>query len=170
MSTPDERARLTECQAELVRALLRGGERPAGFDADRLDTASAALAHKRRRAAAAAWPALARERGARFAELFAAYRAAVPLPRRGGPSTDAYFFARWLDERGELPAALRPAMMSVRLRNVVRADGLLPRRGPAVDVGRSDGRWHLALRWPGVGEWWLPLPLPRRRACGTPFA
>lgn len=83
--SPEARVGLATQQAALVTALTARGEPPAGFDSVRLLAAAAALARKRARAAAPAWPGMALALGHRFGELFAVYAESVSLPPNGGP-------------------------------------------------------------------------------------
>jgi hypothetical protein len=96
------RERLAEQQAELLRALLAGGEPPAGFDRDRLDVETTVLRDKRRRVTAYLRPDLFDALGARFAGLFTEYAVAQPKSVDLRAREDADAFARWLADRGEL--------------------------------------------------------------------
>lgn len=125
----EARARLAAEQAALVAALVGRGAPPEGFDARRVGLAAASLAWKRARAAARAWPGLARALGGRFGKVFAAYAGAAPLPRQGGPLADGRAFARWLAARGKLPEAGRLQALAVDLRYANNPDGLALRRG-----------------------------------------
>jgi hypothetical protein len=159
----DARAQLAAAQAGLVAALVAGGAAPPGFDCRRLEAAAASLAAKRARAAARAWPVLAGALGARFAVEFAAFAAAVPQPRHGGPLADGRAFARWLAEAGTLPDAVRPQLLAVDLRYAGSADGLRPRRAPCLKVAllRRPCRLVLGVWLPWLGARWLTIP-PRR--------
>lgn len=136
-----------------MRSTLSGTPRPPGSVAH---TAAQSLAIKRRRAAARAWPDLAAALGDRFPERFADFAAGTPLPGRGGALADGRVFAVWLRRRGELPEAARLELMAVDLRYRAQADGLVARRGPSFRVAllRQPRCLVLALRWPGLGEWW----------------
>src|SRR5262245_61180971 len=103
MPSAELRRRLAEDQARLVQALTGLGEAPAGFDSDRLRAASEALARKRSRAVARAWPALARALGEAFDEKFCAFADHTPLPSVGGALADGRAFVAHLAARGELP-------------------------------------------------------------------
>ena len=81
---PAGRERLAGQQAELVRALVGGGPVPGGFDPERVRATSAALAGKRAREVARAWPVLAADLGEDFAGRFVADAARRPAPARGG--------------------------------------------------------------------------------------
>jgi hypothetical protein len=134
------REAMARAQAAFVAALTGGaglaGEAvlPDGFDAGRLAAAARSLAHKRRRSAERAWPALAAAVGPPFAAAFDAYAAEVPLPS-AGPTADARAFAAWLLGRGELPAA------GARLLTAARAS-----RGWPVRVVRGGGVTIVAVR------------------------
>ena len=65
----DPRARLAARQAELIRALY-GGPPAKGMDPHKVTLTSNALARKRARAVARAWPELTRELGTQYAERF----------------------------------------------------------------------------------------------------
>jgi hypothetical protein len=159
------RARLALQQAELVTALMARGEPPPDFDAMRLRAAATSLARKRARAAARAWPGLARALGRRFGRLFAAYTDAATLPRAGGPLADGRAFARWLAARSELPEAGRLQALAVDLRYVGNPDGLALRKGLTCRAAwlRQARRLIVAVRLPWLGEFWLTIPLGWRR-------
>jgi hypothetical protein len=159
------RARLAAEQAALVAALVGGDGAPPGFEAARLRLAAAALARKRARAAARAWPGLARALGERFGGLFAAYAGAAPLPREGGPLADGRAFARWLAARDELPEAGRLQALLVDLRYAAGLDGLVPRRWPSCRIAwlRRSRRLLVAVCLPWLGVRRLSIPLGRRR-------
>lgn len=103
MSREDLAAR----QAELLRALLAGGEPPAGFDVTRIHIEVRALRAKRRSIVADLRPDLPLSLGERFGALFDTYAAATPRPDGIGYRQDADNFATWLYDRGELPRPRR---------------------------------------------------------------
>ena len=156
----DGRSKLAAMQADLVAALVGAGTLPQGFDALRLGAAVAALATKRVRAVARAWPCL-REY---LAECFAAYAATSALPRRGGPLADGRAFAHWLQRRGPLPDAVRLQMLAVDLRYARHRHGLSPRRGPCLRLTTLpvSRRLVIALGLPLLGEHWFTFPWPGR--------
>jgi hypothetical protein len=162
--SPEARARLATQQAALVTALVARGAPPPDFDRACLQAAAASLGHKRARAAARAWPALARTLGLRFDELFATYAAAAPLPRQGGPLADGRAFARWLAARRELPEAGRLQALAVDLRYTGNSDGLVPRRWPTWRLTwLPQSRRLIAAVWlPWLGQHWLSIRLGRR--------
>jgi len=96
------RERLAAEQAELVRALVGGGPVPGGFDPERVRATSAALARKRAREVARAWPVLAADLGEEFTGRFVADAARRPAPARGGALADGLAFARALSRQGRL--------------------------------------------------------------------
>jgi hypothetical protein len=166
MPSYDARRRLAEAQERLLRALAGHGQPPEDFDAGRVRAAAEALAHKRARTVARAWPGLARALGADFAGSFSAFAANSPLPRAGGPLADGRAFAAHLASRGQLPDAGRLEALAVDLRYRRMPDGLKPRRGPAFLAAwlRGSGRLVLAVRLPWLGEQQISLPWWR----GTP--
>lgn len=157
----DAQVWLAQAQAELVSALLGDGPIPAGFDASRLRAAGMALATKRVREAAQAWPDLSRDLGERFTELFTAYAAKTPYPACGGPLADGRSFIRYLQARMDLPAAARLETMRVDLFFVRRCDGLVPRHGPVLRAALLSHPRRLIVAWrlPWVGAHWLCIPL-----------
>jgi hypothetical protein len=161
----DARARLADQQAALVAALAGRGAPPEGFDAARLRTAAASLVTKRVEAVARAWPRLAAGLGRRFGEQFRVFAAANPLPRDGGPLADGRAFVRWLTAAGNLPDEGRFQALAVDLRYTTSGDGLRLRRGPSFKAALLNGRRRLvlAVRLPWLGEFWLNIPLGRRR-------
>lgn len=105
MNTPRER--LAGRQAELLKALLAGGDAPAGFDADRLRVEADVLRTKHGKLVAYLRPDLAEALGDRFPVLFREY--AVRHPKTDTIRARAYAdaFAGWLAERGEVPKPKR---------------------------------------------------------------
>ncbi|UUV33560.1 hypothetical protein NQK81_08935 [Amycolatopsis roodepoortensis] len=97
------RERLAAQQAELLKALLAGGDAPAGFDAERLRIEANVLRNKQSRLAAYLRPDLAEALGDRFAALFREY--ATNRPKTDAIRARAYAdaFGAWLVERGEVP-------------------------------------------------------------------
>ena len=170
----EARAYLVAQQAALVNALVARGEPPPDFDIGRLRAAVSSLARKRAQAAAQACQGLARALDHRFAELFAAYAEAAPLPRTGGPLADGRAFARWLAARNELPEAGRLQALAVDLRFAAGPDGLVPQRWPTCKIAwlSQSRRLIAALRLPWLGEYWLKVPLGRRQdvAASNPAA
>lgn len=98
----DQRQRLAAQQAELVAALVRGGEEPAGFDGEQLRVQREMLVGKRRRLVERLRPDLAERLGDRFRGLFDSYAAEHPRPRGSGVRDDAGAFTRWLRHHGHL--------------------------------------------------------------------
>jgi hypothetical protein len=142
MSLSEARQRLSAEQAELVHALVGGGETPAGFDAERLRLAARSLINKRIRETALVWPALARCLGESYSERFALYAAKNPPPPRGGPLADGRAFAATLPA-GELDDESR---MELMLADLYR------RRLPVrVRWLPGSGRLLLGVRLPWLG-------------------
>lgn len=101
MTSPRER--LAGQQAELLKALLAGGDAPAGFDADRLRIEANVLRNKQSRLAAYLRPDLAEALGDRFAALFREYATSHPKTDAIRARAYADAFGAWLVERGEVP-------------------------------------------------------------------
>ena len=148
------RARLATAQQALVRALVDGGSVPPGFNPDRVQATSTALARKRARAVATTWPALARTLGDGFTARFLAYTAGRP-PAAGGALADGLAFARALGAHGRLPGDVRVERLlaQARLSNC-------PIRLAATMAG-SPCRLVLTVRAPLLGERWATLPFRR---------
>ena len=147
------RERLAAEQAALVRALVGGGPVPGGFDPGRVRATSAALARKRAREVARAWPALAAELGQDFTAAFLAHAAGTPPSARGGALADALAFADALARRGRLPGNARVERLLARAR-------LSP--GPprlAATLAAPPRRLVVTVRLPGLGDRWFSLPL-----------
>jgi len=142
----EDRERLAAEQAALVRALVDGGPVPAGFDRDRVRATAAALARKRAREVARAWPALAAELGDDFTARFLADAARRPPPARGGALADGLAFAGAL-------ARTR------RLSGDARVEALLAAAHLAATVAGPPRRLVVIVRAPGLGEHWLSVPL-----------
>jgi hypothetical protein len=135
------RERLAAEQAALVRALVAGEPVPEGFDPDRVRATAAALARKRAREVARAWPVLAADLGGAFTDRFVAFAAGRPPPATGGALADGLAFARALARQG-------------RLSDDVRLGATLAGRPPRLVV---------LARAPGLGERGFALPLGRSR-------
>lgn len=103
----DARDDLAARQSRLVEALTGGAPPPEGFDPARVQTAARALAAKRARSVAKAWPRLADTMGDQFAIQFAAYAGESRLPLGAEPHDDGRAFACWLGRRGLLPDSAR---------------------------------------------------------------
>jgi hypothetical protein len=158
---PAQRERLAAEQAALVRALVAGDPVPGGFDPGRVAATSAALARKRGRDVARAWPALAGDLGEGFTGRFLAYAARRPPPARGGALADGLAFARELARQGHLsPNARVEAMLAA-----ARLSGR-PARLAATLAG-PPRRLVVTVRAPGLGERWLSIPLARTDGGGA---
>jgi hypothetical protein len=159
----DGRARLGQMQAALVGALTGAAAPPVVFEPVRFQAAAQSLAGKRRRAVVRAWPNLAAALGDRFLQRFVEFAAQTPLPRWGWALADGRAFARWLWAREELPEAARLELLAVDLRYRAQADGLVPRRGPSMQIAllRHPRRLVVALRWPRLGEYCRTLRIGR---------
>ncbi len=130
MSAPDRSAYAVR-QAQLLDALLRGGDVPPGFVAAQADAAGSALRCKRGRAVAHAWPALALSLGKAFDARFDAFTrtASAGGEVSGDPLRDGLSFARWLRAAGT------PLDDDVRV-EILLARAALRRRGVWVSVAR----------------------------------
>jgi hypothetical protein len=146
------RERLGAEQAALVRALVDGGPVPGGFDPGRVGATAAALARKRAREVARAWPMLAAELGRDFTGRFLADAARRPPPARGGALADGLAFARALAREGRLPANARVEAMVAAARLSSRPVRL------AAAVAAPPRRLVVTVRAPGLGEHWRSFP------------
>lgn len=99
MSAPDRDAYAAR-QAQLLDALLRGEQFPAGFVAADARAAGAALRRKRGRAVARTWPALALSLGHTFDARFDTFTRDGAGAAAGNPRRDGLAFARWLQGAG----------------------------------------------------------------------
>jgi hypothetical protein len=141
-----DRAGYAARQAQLLDALLRGGDYPAGFVAAQADAAGQALRRKRARAVAGACPALALDLGDAFGARFDAFARAVDAPASGDPRADGLAFARALGRDVRLGDAARAELLLLR--------AALRRRGVFVGAAwlrRPHRRLLVAARLPGVG-------------------
>jgi hypothetical protein len=122
------RAELARRQAELVAAMVAGGQLPAGFDKDMVEVARRALLRKRAGEVAGTWPALAASVGPQWIEAFARWADGRP---GNGSLRDGWDFARELAAGGVAGASL-PAAAEAELAEreaVWRYDGQsAPRR------------------------------------------
>lgn len=152
----DPRAYIAGAQAAFLDRL--GGLAEAGaFDAREVRVAGVALARKRMRSAAKAWPRLAKELGAVFAVRFAAYSMEAPWPPPGGPLADGWLFARWLGRRGELgeEGTLELAACELRARWNPETGRLVFGRRLALRVARLPGSGGVVVGVRLFGrEWW----------------
>jgi hypothetical protein len=101
-------------QAQLLDALLRGGDYPEGFAAAQADAAGRSLRRKRARAVAGAWPAVAIDLGDAFGPRFDAFARVVDLPPSGDPLADGLAFARSLGRAAGLGDAARAEVLLAR--------------------------------------------------------
>lgn len=148
---PADRDAVAARQSELLRALLRGDDFPAGFDERMAGAASLALRRKRARAVARTLPALAHSLGERFERLFLAYAARTPSPERPGGLADGLRFARTLPADVDLPDAARTELLLRRAQRRV-----------FLGAARLRGfRVLIVLRLPLVGLHVRALRLPR---------
>ena len=152
------RERLAADQAALVRALVAGGPVPEGFDPDRVRATADALARKRAREVARAWPALAAALGGDFTARFLAFAAGRPPPAAGGALADGLAFARALARRGRLPGDARVEAMLAAARLSTRPFRL------AATLAGPPARLVVLARAPGLGRRGLSVPLGRGRA------
>jgi hypothetical protein len=157
VSAPDRGAYAAR-QAQLLGALLRGGEPPAGFDAAQATAAGSSLRRKRGRAVAQAWPALALQLGDAFGPCFDVFARAVDAPTRGGPLADGLAFARSLRHVAALGDDARVERLLAR--------AALRRRGifaGAAWLRRPRPRLLVVARVPrlGVVRWSVPRRQPR---------
>jgi hypothetical protein len=150
---PLSRERLAAEQAALVRALVGGGPVPGGFDPERVRATSAALARKRAREVARAWPVLAAELGQDLTPAFLAHAAGRPPPARGGALADGLAFADALARRGRLPGNARVERLFARAHL-----SSSPARLAATLAG-PPRRLVLLVRLPALGDRCLSLPL-----------
>jgi hypothetical protein len=157
------RLQLQREQSALIRALIQSGGVPPEFDVERIEIASQALFHKRRRSVARSWPALTAALGDQFSELFGRYAALHPPPRDEKSLADGREFARFLAQHGNLPDAGRIEAAAVDVRYARGADGLSRRRGPSAVVRYLHEARELAIgiRVPFWGERWFRVPWGR---------
>ncbi|MFF0577236.1 hypothetical protein [Streptosporangium saharense] len=114
------RRALGRAQAELVAALVAGGEAPEGFDVERLRVQESALISKRRGSVARVRPDLVVLLGDGFAARFDGYARGRPKPE-GGSRADARDFAAWLGL--DPPAPRRDRGLGRLLGRVLRRGG-----------------------------------------------
>lgn len=154
-----DRIAYAECQAQLLAALLHGGEPPEGFAVAQTAASGRSLRRKRGGLVARALPALALQLGDGFGERFDAYARETDMPAFGDPFEDGLLFAR------------SPAC-DVRLGDDARAELLLARaalRGRGLFVRaawlrRPTPRLLVVMALPGLGPRRLVVALRRGRA------
>jgi hypothetical protein len=156
VSTAPER--LAAGQAALVRALVAGGPVPDGFDPARVRATATALARKRAREVARAWPVLAADLGGAFTDRFVAFAVGRPPPATGGALADGLAFARALARHGRLSGEAKVEALLAAARLSAR-----PVRLAATFAGRPP-RLVVLARAPGLGERGLAIPLAPNRA------
>lgn len=151
----DARLALAASQAALARALVCGAAPPPGFDGARLSLAAAGLRRKRRRAVAAAWPALIRSLGPDAERLVDEHIAVAPPGSERDPIVDGLTLADSLRGAAALDAAACLELARARARFRWRDGRARVRRGPRVStVGSRDTRSRLvalALHLPFLG-------------------
>ena len=111
-----------------------------------------ALADKRARAVARAWPALARGLGAEYPERFAAYARVTPPPDAGSVA-DGLAFSQILAREQRLPDGARIERMLVTVGVKLRHNRLAARRGPrlAATVTGPPRRLVIVVSVPPLG-------------------
>jgi hypothetical protein len=146
----NDRFGLKAQQAALLQALVQRASNLSDFDAERLQAASRAIAHKRFRSVAKAWPAIAAWLGDDFGPRFARYAESNPLPAGGGPLADGWAFAKVLSRTDRLPDEVRLPVFSMALRYVWDRRGLRPRHGFVLRILllRQPLRMVIGLRLP----------------------
>ena len=149
---------LADQQAALVAALTAEGPVPAGFDPTRLRAAADALAFKRARSVANAWPSLRAMLGGDFRETFAAYAAVAPLPAHGGALADGRRFARFIARQLDLSDDARMQALAIDARYRETEAGLLRRRVPALRAAWLRNRRSVVLAF-GEHRYRLQSPL-----------
>src|SRR4051794_32678397 len=132
----DARQQLAVMQAQLVCALVEGGDAPAPFDQERLEAAAEALVLKRARATARVWPQLARAVNDAFALGCAAYARDNPRRHDGSPLADGRVFIAWLARAGLLTDEGRLEAFAFDARYRTHHDAIIRRRGPLLRVLR----------------------------------
>jgi len=151
---------LHDQQSALIAALAGNAPVPAGFDAGRVQAAASALAFKRARAVAQAWPSLRVMLGDDFRARFGAYAASTPLPQQGGPLADGLRFVHYLARQMPLADEVKLQQLSVDARYRRTRTGLSPRRYPRIRVAWlakarctviALGAWRFRLQWPRFG-------------------
>ena len=158
MSAPDREAYGAR-QAQLLDALLRGDEPPAGFDAAQAAAAGSSLRRKRGHAVAQAWPALAVALGDAFATRFDAFARTVDAPPSGSPLEDGLAFARTLDDLAALGDDVRAELLLARA--ALRRRGLFV---AAAWLRRPRPRVLVVVRVPLLGALHRSVPRRGRRA------
>ncbi len=110
------RAELAARQAELLHALLAGGEPPPGFDPSRLQVEANVLRRKHGKVLAYQRPELAETLGERYGPLFAEF--AAGRPKKATEHSHAYAdeFVTWLIAAGHLPKPKRGLVSRLRRR------------------------------------------------------
>jgi hypothetical protein len=158
----EARARLAARQVELIRALY-GGPPVKGLDARMVALTSAALAQKRARAVASAWPALASELATDFAGRFVAYALATPPPDCGALA-DGLAFSQVLAREGHLPSDVRIEHIVATARVRLRHHRLVTRRGPhlAATITGRPRRLVIVVSLPPIGTRLIMLGWPTR--------
>ena len=126
----EERARLARRQAQLVAALVSGGDPPADLNSENLEAASRSIALKRLREVQRAWPGLCRTLEPGLEARFVAYALEQPPPAAGAMA-DALAFAHCLRRQGALPGPAKTELMAFQVRWKIRDGHPVPRRGAA---------------------------------------
>lgn len=147
-------------QAQLLDALLRGGDYPAGFATAQARAAGHSLRRKRAHVVSGMWPALAHELGEEFAPLFDSFARTSDRPASGDPLADGLAFACSLSQRG------RPLGDAART-ELLLARAALRRRGLFVRVAwlrRPHPRVLVVARVPWLGPWHRSFASPSRES------
>ena len=157
---PEARERLAAQQAALLRALADRAAPPDGFDPARLRATADALARKRARGVARAWPSLAGA-GRPFRAALRRLRGRdPPAPPRWAPRRRPRLRPR-ARRLGRIAGGRPRRGDGCRLAPRPAPDGLAPRRWPSLAVALlyRPRRLVLAARLPRLGERWLAIRL-----------
>ena len=158
----DRRARLAAREAELVRA-LHGGPVPDGLDEHMIGLTKDALARKRARQVARAFPSMVRDVGREYQVRLEAFARTNP-PREEGSIADGIAFGASVARERRLSDDARVELMVARSTVTAHRGRLKPRRGPylGATVTHSPLGVIVVGRLPGRGTRVISLGAPRR--------
>ena len=150
-----DRVAYAERQAQLLAALLGGGEPPEGFAVAQAAASGRSLRRKRGGLVARALPALALDLGDAFDKRFDEHARTVDVPASGDPLEDGLLFARAVTRERLLGDDARAEMLLARA--ALRRRGLFAR---AQWLRRPHPRLLVVVRLPGAGPRHVSLAAP----------
>jgi hypothetical protein len=154
----DARRRLGQQQAKLVASLTSLGPPPIGMDLQRIAATRRALAGKRVRTVARAWPGLRHALGADFEWVALGALATIPREARFDAVADGLTVAEHCRRMGAVNDSVRLALLDIGVNWTSGGGAFRRRRWPWLGVTtlRDSRRIAVAVRLRRTRIWLLP--------------